>query len=50
MKLISTASGRQSLDAAATYIFDEFGAMPLIDFYKNLDEIEEDVLNHIEAL
>ena len=23
---------------------------PLIDFYKNLDEIEEDVLNHIEAL
>lgn len=50
MKIIWTESAQQSQDAAATYIFDEFGAMPLIDFYKNLDEIEEDVLNHIEAL
>ena len=55
MKIIWTESAQQSQDAAATYIFDEFGAMPLIDFYKNLDEIEEDLsdfpeLGRIEPL
>lgn len=55
MKIIWTESAQQSQDAAATYIFNEFGAMPLIDFYKNLDEIEEDLsdfpeLGRIEPL
>ena len=55
MKIIWTESAQQSQDAAATYIFGEFGAMPLIDFYKNLDEIEEDLsdfpeLGRIEPL
>lgn len=55
MKIIWTESAQKSQDAAATYIFNEFGAMPLIDFYKNLDEIEEDLsdfpeLGRIEPL
>ena len=55
MKIIWTESAQKSQDAAAAYIFNEFGAMPLIDFYKNLDEIEEDLsdfpeLGRIEPL
>jgi plasmid stabilization system protein ParE len=55
MKIIWTESAQKSQDAAASYIFNEFGAMPLIDFYKNLDEIEEDLsdfpeLGRIEPL
>ena len=41
MKIIWTESAQQSQDTAAKYIFDEFGAIPLLDFYNNLDEIEE---------
>lgn len=33
MKIIWTESAQKSQDAAAAYIFNEFGAMPLIDFY-----------------
>ena len=55
MKIIWTESAQKSQDAAASYIFNEYGAMPLIDFYKNLDEIEEDLsdfpeLGRIEPL
>lgn len=55
MRIIWTESAQKSQDAAAAYIFNEFGAMPLIDFYKNLDEIEEDLsdfpeLGRIEPL
>ena len=55
MKIIWTESAQKSQDAATAYIFNEFGAMPLIDFYKNLDEIEEDLsdfpeLGRIEPL
>ena len=44
MKIIWTDSAQQSQDAAADYIFDEFGAMPLLDFYNNLDEIEANLI------
>ena len=44
MKIIWTDSAQQSQDAAASYIFDEFGAMPLLDFYKEIEEIEEDLI------
>ena len=55
MKIIWTECAQKSQDDAAAYIFNEFGAMPLIDFYKNLDEIEEDLsdfpeLGRIEPL
>lgn len=44
MKIIWTNSAQQNQDAAAAYIFEEFGAIPLLDFYKNIDEIEEDLI------
>ena len=44
MRIIWTNSAQQSQDAAADYIFDEFGAMPLLDFYNNLDEIESNLI------
>ena len=44
MRIIWTDSAQQSQDAAADYIFDEFGAMPLHDFYNNLDEIENNLI------
>ena len=44
MKIIWTESAQQSQDAAASYIIEEFGTMPLLDFYKNIDEIEEDLI------
>ena len=44
MRIIWTNSAQQSQDAAADYIFEEFGAMPLQDFYNNLDEIENNLI------
>ena len=44
MRIIWTDSAQQSQDAAADYIFDEFGAMPLLDYYNNLDEIEANLM------
>jgi len=44
MRIIWTNSAQQSQDAAADYIFEEFGAMPLHDFYNNLDEIENNLI------
>ena len=35
MRIHWTDSAQQSQDAAADYIFDEFGAMPLLEFYNN---------------
>ena len=48
MKIIWTDSAQQSQDAAADYIFEEFGAIPLHEFYNKLDEIEEELLSFPE--
>lgn len=44
MRIIWTDSAQRSQDAAADYIFDEFGAMSLHDFYDNLDKIESNLI------
>ena len=44
MRIIWTDSAQRSQDAAADYIFDEFGAIPLSDFYDNLDKIESNLI------
>ena len=44
MRILWTDSAQHSQDAAADYIFEEFGAIPLHEFYNSLDEIEENLL------
>ena len=44
MRIAWTDSAQHSQDAAADYIFEEFGAIPLHEFYNSLDEIEENLL------
>ena len=48
MRIIWTDSAQQSQDAAADYIFEEFGAISLNEFYNNLDETEESLLTFPE--
>ena len=48
MRIVWADYAIKGQDAAADYIFEEFGTVSLMDFYQSIDEAEEELLTFPE--